>query len=89
MHAAHPCMTEEIKMFMLLYAAAILFSLTSCEADAESGCLMFVNRSCAGEDFHASSSFPAAALAIEKVNTDILLSGINQLHLCYDISVSA
>lgn len=76
--------------FILLYAAAILFSLTaSCEADAESGCLMFVNRSCAGEDFHASSSFPAAALAIEKVNTDILLSGINQLHLCYNISVSA
>ena len=74
----------------MLYAAAILFGLTtSCEADAESGCLMLVNRSCAGEDFHASSSFPAAALAIEKVNTDILLSGINQLHLCYNISVSA
>ena len=77
-------------MFALLSsAAAILFSvvLISCEAGSESGCLMFMNRSCAGEDFHASTSLPAATLAIEKVNSDILLSG-NQLQLCHNISVS-
>lgn len=82
-------MSEEIKMFTLLsYATVILFSLTSCEADAASGCLMFVNRSCAGEDFHASSTLPAATLAIENVNSDILFSG-NQLQLCHNVSVSA
>ena len=71
-----------------LCVAAILLSSTSCEADAASGCLMFVNRSCVGEDFHASSSLPAAALAIDKVNSEILLNG-NQLHLCHNVSVSA
>ena len=74
---------------LLSSAAAVLLSfvLTSCEADAESGCLLFVNRSCAGEDFHSSISLPAATLAIEKVNSDILSSG-NQLQLCHNVSVS-
>ena len=74
----------------LCAAAIVVFNLilASCEATMNGhGHLAFVDSFCTDEGFHANASLPAAALAIERVNSDILSNG-NQLYFYRDVSVS-